>query len=109
MRNYGTWSRTRADDEGTIFMGSADTTSERSAEAVTMLKERSRAELQLLKEERNAERRLAKSEAAQRKLEARLEQMERRVMRGRESVASAAAELRACQDRRIAGPPAAIS
>jgi hypothetical protein len=78
---------------------------EHGREAVAILKDRSKAELQLLKQERNAERRLAKSEAAQRKLEARLAEMERRVMRGREAVASAAAELRACQEHRIAGPP----
>lgn len=76
-----------------------------SGDPTVILKERSRAELKLLRDERYAERRLAKSEAAQRKLEARLEQMEHRVMRGRESVASAIAELRACQERRIAGPP----
>lgn len=88
-------------------MSKVDTIAVRGTESASILKERSRAELQLLKDERKAERRLAKSEAAQRKLESRLEQMERRVMRGRESVASAAAELRACQERRIAGPPTA--
>jgi hypothetical protein len=92
-----------------ISMGTRDAIAERESEAASILKARSRAELQLLKDERNAEKRLAKSEAAQRKLEARLAQMEDRVMRGRESVASAAAELRACQERRIAGPPATDS
>ncbi len=87
-------------------MGTRDSEVARESEAASILKERSKAELQLLKEERSAERRLAKSQAAQHKLEERLEQMKRRVMRGRESVESAAAELRACQDRRIAGPPA---
>lgn len=82
---------------------------EHDREAIALLKDRTKAELQLLKEERNAEQRLTKSEAAQRKLEARLEQMERRVMRGREAVSSAAAELRACQERRIAGPPPSSS
>lgn len=90
-------------------MGTRDENAERESEAASILKARSRAELQLLKDERSAEKRLARAEAAQRKLEARLAQMEQRVMRGRESVESAAAELRACQERRIAGPLSANS
>jgi hypothetical protein len=86
-----------------------ETKQEHDREAVAILKDRSKAELLLLKNERHAERRLAKSEAAQRKLEARLAQMERRVMRGREAVASAATELRACQEHRTAGPPSTSS